>query len=215
MFNWYIVHYTPLQKYLRHQYVIAFVTTMYEINRANGLFGVVDKAKEKYEGNDFLLGIFFEDSSALALMGPIIIGTLSACLGFFLPFSRGLDAIKDGMPQPMQVPFIAAIFYHLTTHEQMLFGGDLSSIKPKQDNIKVMLIFFFVFMALWTVFKGADSNPLTPVHTLLYRITRVSPLPSSLSYNAINEKPGKKETNSKSAKTPSSSKKSKETKKQK
>merc|ERR1719450_1090508 len=92
----------------------------------------------------------------------------------------------------------------------MLFGGDLSSIKPKQDNIKVMLIFFFVFMALWTVFKGADSNPLTPVHTLLYRITRVPPLPSSLSYNAINIKPGKKETNSKSSKTPSSSRKSKE-----
>ncbi len=37
------------------------------------------------------------------LWGPVLLGTISGCGGLFLPFDKGLSALKDGAPYALQV----------------------------------------------------------------------------------------------------------------
>ncbi len=37
------------------------------------------------------------------LWGPILLGTIAGCGGLFLPFDKGLSALKDGTPYTLKV----------------------------------------------------------------------------------------------------------------
>ncbi len=37
------------------------------------------------------------------LWGPVLLGTIAGCGGLFLPFDRGLSALKNGAPHNLQV----------------------------------------------------------------------------------------------------------------
>lgn len=49
-----------------------------------------------------------------ALVGPIVIGTTVGSLGQFFPTDKGLSAINNGLPWPIQGALMTSVFYHLT-----------------------------------------------------------------------------------------------------
>ena len=49
-----------------------------------------------------------------ALVGPIVIGTAVGSLGQFFPTDKGLSAISNGLPWPIQGSLMSAVFFHLT-----------------------------------------------------------------------------------------------------
>lgn len=49
-----------------------------------------------------------------ALVGPIVIGTAVGSLGQFFPTDKGLSAISNGLPWPIQGALMSSVFYHLT-----------------------------------------------------------------------------------------------------
>jgi hypothetical protein len=87
---------------------------------------------------------------SFALFGPIFCGTIGGCGGAFLPFSKGLDPIKDkGLAPPMFSAFIAATFFHLFT----TFATDVIDV---QEKGKVMVALFFITYGMYEkgVFKS-------------------------------------------------------------
>jgi hypothetical protein len=81
------------------------------------------------------------------VFGPIFCGSIAGCGGAFLPFSKGLDPIKEnGLEPPMFSAFIAATFYHLFTQ----FATDVIDA-PKKAK---------VIVAAWFIMYGFYKNGL-------------------------------------------------------
>mmetsp|Transcript_43569 Transcript_43569/g.102393 ORF Transcript_43569/g.102393 Transcript_43569/m.102393 type:complete len:315 (-) Transcript_43569:31-975(-) len=47
--------------------------------------------------------------------GPLIIGTISACGGAFMPFDKGINALENGPFFPWRSAFLAALTFYFTT----------------------------------------------------------------------------------------------------
>lgn len=77
-------------------------------------------------------------------MGPILIGTLSGCLGAFMPPDRGISFIQAGMPLNLQVGFAAfgvCLFVCCVGREESLVMavgwahvGGLHTLNPTQPH---------------------------------------------------------------------------------
>jgi len=80
---------------------------------------------------------------SFALFGPIMCGTIGGCGGAFLPLSKGLDPIANGMQYPMTSACIGATLVHLflNTH----FSEGVINAKEKAH---FHLALFFIFIGL-------------------------------------------------------------------
>lgn len=102
-------------------------------------------------------------------------------MGAFLPFDRGLTSIQQGVPQPIQVAFFGSLFYYIAAYDPYLAGAYLRGIPflglENHENLQVTMVSFFLIMAfsstLWNI------NLLTPLHDILYGITKVPFSPSA------------------------------------
>jgi len=50
------------------------------------------------------------------IVGPILCGTIGGCGGAFLPFEKGLGALKDGAPYTLVSAFLASVFFHFSVN---------------------------------------------------------------------------------------------------
>ena len=56
--------------------------------------------------------------TAAPVVGPLILGTIAGCGGGFLPFDKGLAALKDGPPYAMTSAFAVAAAYHVAAFNE-------------------------------------------------------------------------------------------------
>ncbi|KAL7476031.1 hypothetical protein ACHAW6_001922 [Cyclotella cf. meneghiniana] len=79
------------------------------------------------------------------VFGPIMCGTVAGCGGAFLPLSKGLDPLANGMQTPMITAFIGATFVHLFL-STTLSEGVVNAISKAHLHLSL----FFIFVGLVT-----------------------------------------------------------------
>jgi hypothetical protein len=85
---------------------------LFECQRASVVYKLTTAAAAAIPASDFDFAIF----------GPIFCGAIGGCGGAFLPMSKGLDPIKNGLAQPMYTALIAAAGLHLFLATSMSEG---------------------------------------------------------------------------------------------
>lgn len=100
----------------------------YEMTRASVVVKLTYLAASKIPPSTFSIAIF----------GPIICGTIGGCGGAFLPFSKGLDPIKNGLLPPMQTAFVGALCFHLYVNTSL----SENCIDAKKKASVLMALFF-------------------------------------------------------------------------
>ncbi len=88
------------------------IVFLYETQRASVVFKLTKAAGYAIPPSDFSIAIF----------GPIFCGGIAGCGGAFLPLSKGLDPIKDGLAPNMLSALVAATFIHLFLHTSLSNG---------------------------------------------------------------------------------------------
>ncbi|CAM9633065.1 unnamed protein product [Choristocarpus tenellus] len=141
-----------------------------ECFRANAMCGVVLAANKVISASKYY---------PIPLWGPILLGTIGACGGMFLPLDKGLQGLKNGAPWPMQSAFYGSMFFHLTVHDPNV-GPYLRqgvSYVFEGENIaevaRMCVVLFFCSMAIAQSFLGPTFNPFMPVHNILYNVTGI------------------------------------------
>lgn len=79
------------------------------------------------------------------VFGPIMCGTVAGCGGAFLPLSKGLDPLANGMQTPMITAFIGATIVHLFLSTS-LSEGVVNAISKAHLHLSL----FFIFVGLVT-----------------------------------------------------------------
>lgn len=62
------------------------------------------------------------------IIGPILSATLLGSFGSFLPFDKGLEAIKNGVPYTSQAAFFSSCLYYFLCLDKYFFGKLVRSI---------------------------------------------------------------------------------------
>ncbi|EED94809.1 predicted protein [Thalassiosira pseudonana CCMP1335] len=91
------------------------------------------------------------------LFGPIMCGTIAGCGGAFLPMSKGLSPIENGMQYPMITAFIGATLAHLFLSTELSEG--VTNAKAK---VHFHLVLFFGAIGL---INGLDLKAKQVVKT--------------------------------------------------
>jgi hypothetical protein len=81
------------------------------------------------------------------LFGPIFCGTLAGCGGAFLPLSKGLDPVKDGLMPPMQTALFGSSVLHLFLSTSLSDGCVDAKYK-----CQVFLALFFISVGIVNAF---------------------------------------------------------------
>jgi hypothetical protein len=106
---------------------------LYETQRASVVVKLTLAAASKIPPSTFSFPLF----------GPIACGAIAGCGGAFLPLSKGLDPISNGLQPPMMTSFIGALCFHLYMNSSLSDG----CIDAK-SKAKVFVAFFFIFISL-------------------------------------------------------------------
>jgi hypothetical protein len=106
---------------------------LYETMRAAVVVKFIQLAHRHIPPSEFSIPVF----------GPIICGTIAGCGSYFIPFHKGLDAIKDGIPSAMISAFIAAVAYHCLVHTTAL--SQYVHTAPAQKGQVLVAIFFIAY----------------------------------------------------------------------
>ena len=88
------------------------------------------------------------------VLGPIICGGIAGCGGAFLPMSKGLDPIKNGLAQPMYSALIAAACFHIFLHTSLSDG-----VVNAADKARVLIVVFFIALNLSSAFPWSKAAP--------------------------------------------------------
>jgi len=110
---------------------------MFEATRASVVVLQTNAARAKIAPSQFDFAVF----------GPIICGAIAGCGSGFMPLSKGLEPMKDGMAPPMITALIGAAGYHLFLSTS-LSQGCIDA--PKKAHLHLAL--FFIFVGLSTAF---------------------------------------------------------------
>lgn len=117
---------------------------LYECQRAFVVCKLTKAAGANIPASDF----------SFPVIGPIICGGIGGCGGAFLPMSKGLDPIKDGLAQPMYSALIAASFFHLFLHTSLSEG-----VVNAADKARILIVIFFIALNLSSAFPMAKPAP--------------------------------------------------------
>ena len=113
----------------------------------------------------------------LPVFGPIIAGTALGSVGMFMPFDKGLVAIKNNGPWTMQAAFYTSCFYHFMINDTKGFIGQaLRMMLGNLSRNTVLLIIAVLQISHLELqyYISPESNLFTPVHKLLYLIFQVN-----------------------------------------
>ena len=109
------------------------LNVMYETQRASVVAKVTLAAAAKIQPTVFSFAVF----------GPIACGAISGCGGAFLPLSKGLDPINDGLQPPMMTALVGATCFHLFLNTSL--SDDCIDAKTKA---KVYMSLLFIGVSL-------------------------------------------------------------------
>lgn len=134
-----LLHYFPvlLDVYAHSDILKAVVTVMYEVTRAYVVVLFTSSSAKAISASLFSYPIF----------GPIVCGAISGVGGAFMPFSKGLDPIKDGLDYKMLTAVIGATCYHIFISTSLSDG----CIEAK-EKAHIHMTLFFVSTALFQTF---------------------------------------------------------------
>ena len=121
-------------------------TILFECQRASVVFKLTTAAVTQIPASDFSFAIF----------GPIFCGAIGGCGGAFLPMSKGLDPIKNGLAQPMYTAFFAAAGIHLFLSTSLSDG-----VQDAEKKAQLMMALYFIASNLYNAFPQAFSFKLT------------------------------------------------------
>lgn len=80
---------------------------------------------------------------AFPLFGPIMCGAVSGCGGAFLPMSKGLDPIVNGLASPMSTACAGAAAVHLFLNTSLSDG-----VINAKEKAHLHLVLFFIVVGL-------------------------------------------------------------------
>mmetsp|Transcript_14067 Transcript_14067/g.25421 ORF Transcript_14067/g.25421 Transcript_14067/m.25421 type:complete len:259 (-) Transcript_14067:1830-2606(-) len=130
--------------------VKVFIIVMYEIMRAGVVVTLTKAAAVAIPASNFSFPVF----------GPIFCGSIGGCGGAFLPLSKGLDPIKNGLAPNMLSACIGATLYHIFTSTS-LSDGVIDA--GKKAHIHVVL--FFILVGLSSAFDLLAPPAKSPATT--------------------------------------------------
>ena len=118
------------------------MVAMSEIIRAYVVCTFTSAAATKIAPSQFSFPVF----------GPIICGTVGGCGAAFMPLSKGLDPMKEGLTPPMATALFAATGYHLFLSTS-LSDGCIDAAEKAQFHVA----FFFISVGIVTAY-GLESK---------------------------------------------------------
>eukprot|EP01084_Bolivina_argentea_P260222 439384_1 len=89
------------------------------------------------------------------LWGPVLLGTISGCGGLFLPFDKGLSALKDGAPYALQSAFFCSLLYHLVVFYPTIQSRVVGYV-GSYDNGAAEAIILGIFVTKSVILSTAD-----------------------------------------------------------
>lgn len=118
------------------------------------------------------------------LVGPIAAGTMTATLGMYLPLNKGLSAIENKTPWPLQGALITAAVYHLVVHDtvgtlgeglRFILGFNYLNLEgaERKAAVRSLLAMMWVIMQYGQIFAGPDFNIFQPIYSIAYSILRI------------------------------------------
>jgi len=131
------------------------------------------------------------------IFGPVICGTIGGCGGAFLPFDKGLDPLKNGLPPPVFSAFVGAAFFHFFTHyandvadylHELNFkdGSDIAPAKsPIIGTLITDILKYYatemgkVFVVVWFIGYAFYKNEIL-FHKKVSTVVTTAAVPSSL-----------------------------------
>jgi hypothetical protein len=138
-------YYFPLLRDVAIQSSILYCSmiVMYEILRAYVVVKFITMANTTIPPSEFPVPIF----------GPIICGTIAGCGAAFVPFNKGLDAVKQSLIPPVISAGIASIIYHVVINMTSI----LQPKAPAKGQVLVA-IFFIAYHISITDFSHHHQN---------------------------------------------------------
>lgn len=113
----------------------------------------------------------------VALIGPIIAGTIMGSAGMFFPLNKGLAAISKSMPWGLQGPMFTASVYHILIHDRDGFLG-VAARGAIGDHpacvVKICLVIYWVATVTVQTLLDQEANFLTPFHKFGYLVFQVT-----------------------------------------
>jgi hypothetical protein len=146
-------YYFPILRDVTHQSSILYgsMIVLYEIMRSYVVVKFITLANHTIPPSDFSIPIF----------GPIFCGTIAGCGAAFVPFNKGLDAIKVSVSTPMVSACIASIFYHIIVNT-----GITTILQPNApDKAHVLITIYFIAYHLSTDFHHVKTIPIASSST--------------------------------------------------
>ena len=113
---------------------------LFECQRASVVFKLTTAAAAAIPASDFSFAVF----------GPIFCGGIAGCGGAFLPMSKGLDPIKNGLAQPMYTALTAAACLHLFLSTSLSEG-----VVDAGKKAQLMMAVYFIASNINTAFPKA------------------------------------------------------------
>eukprot|EP01035_Chromulina_nebulosa_P017885 gene17885-23501_t len=113
----------------------------------------------------------------IPLIGPIVVATISGCMGLFMPLDRGLTVVGNGTPWTAQGAFISAAFYHIVVNDKT--GPIGTTVRAaigsySDEEAKVLIFTVHLLTFFFQVFFDKEANLFTPFHKLGYLIFQVT-----------------------------------------
>ena len=175
---WYLVHYVPGAASLLKLKAVKVVWVVFlGLFRTHAVCNLVKVATNMIEPGPYY---------PIAIVAPIITGTLLGSGGQFFPFDKGLSPIANGTPWPIQGAFLTATFFHLMVMDMKgILGVAARNVLGtySEETIKVSIATVHIATCLAQTIFSPDANFFSPVHKFLYLVFQVDGPPS-------NQKPG-------------------------
>jgi hypothetical protein len=142
-------YYFPLIRDVAIQSSILYcaMIVMYEILRAYVVVKFINMAHTTIPPSEFSIPVF----------GPIICGTIAGCGAAFVPFNKGLDAIRSSLIPPVLTAGVASILYHVIVHMTSL----LQPHAPAKGQVLVAT-FFIAYHISITDFHHHSTGSVVP-----------------------------------------------------
>jgi hypothetical protein len=165
---WYLVFYCKGNVWLNYPPVKGIWLCFVGLFRTTAVTNIVTVAATTYSATIYYPSPIF---------GPVIAGTVLGSAGQFLPFDKGLAAVKNVCPWTMQAAFLTSTFFHFMVNDTKGFiGHGFRSVfgnLSKSTVLSIIAVFQITHLQL-QYWIHPDANLFTPFHKMFYLIFQVN-----------------------------------------
>jgi hypothetical protein len=165
---WYLVFYCKGNVWLNYPPVKGIWLCFVGLFRTTAVTNIVAAAATTYTATIYYPAPIF---------GPVIAGTVLGSAGQFLPFDKGLAAVKNFCPWTMQAAFLTSTFFHFMINDTKGFiGNTFRSVfgnLSKSTVLSIIAVFQITHLQL-QYWIHPDANLFTPFHKLFYLVFQVN-----------------------------------------